>query len=194
MPKAFVISHPEVVVDPARPVPNWHLSVLGIERMTRFAASPIVDGMTAIFSSSEIKAVEAAQILGKVRHIPIAIRDGIGEIDRSATGFLPAPDFEQAADSFFAAPQHSVRGWERGVDAQARIVRAFDGLLRDPHGGDLAIVTHGGVGTLLLCDYLRVPITRKLDQPSQGHYWTFDIASREVQHGWLLLEHASRVV
>jgi broad specificity phosphatase PhoE len=190
MPKAFVISHPEVVVDPARPVPDWHLSALGVERMTRFALSPIVQGVTAVFSSSETKAIEAAQILGRVRHVPIAIRDGFEEIDRSATGFLPAAEFERTADAFFAEPERSVRGWERAVDAQARIVRAFDRLLKDPLDGDVAVVTHGGVGTLLSCSYSHVPISRKLDQPSQGHYWAFDIAQCRVLNGWLLLENA----
>jgi len=189
MPKAFVISHPEVVVDPTRPVPNWHLSARGIERMTRFASSPIVDGVTAIFSSTETKAIEAAQILGEVRHLPVAIRSGLEEIDRSASGFLPMPEFENTADGFFAEPERSVRGWERAIDAQARIVRAIDRLLNDPPAGDIAVVTHGGVGTLLLCDYLRVPITRKLDQTSQGHYWIFDTALRTVLHGWRPLEN-----
>ena len=188
MPNAFVISHPEVVIDAARPVPSWHLSVLGIERMTKFASSPIVSAMTAIFSSSETKAVEAAQILGQVMHLPVAIRGGLEEIDRSATGFLPALEFERTADRFFAEPERSVRGWERAVDAQTRIVRAIDCLLKGPPDGDIAVVTHGGVGTLLLCDYLRVPITRKLDQPSQGHYWILDIALRSVLHGWRPLE------
>jgi broad specificity phosphatase PhoE len=189
MPKAFVISHPEVVVDAARPVPSWHLSALGIERMTKFASSPIVDGVTAIFSSSETKAIEAAEILGRVMHRPLAMRDGLEEINRSATGFLPAPEFEQTTDDFFAEPEHSARGWERAVDAQARIVRAIDCLLTDSPDRDIAVVTHGGVGTLLLCNYLRAPITRKLDQPSQGHYWILDIASRTVLHSWRPLEN-----
>ena len=184
MPDALVISHPEVVVDPTRPVPGWHLSPLGIDRMTRFASSSIVDGVAAIFTSPETKATEAAHVLGRVRGIPIAIQKGLEEIDRSATGFLPPSEFERTADAFFADPERSVRGWERAVDAQARIVRAIDGLLKASSGGDLAIVTHGGVGTLLLCSYLQTPITRKLDQPSQGHYWVLDIASGRPRHGW----------
>jgi|SRR5579871_2452652 len=184
MPTALVISHPEVVVDPARPVPNWCLSALGIERMTRFASSSVVNGVAAIFASRETKASEAAQILGRIKGIPVAIRDGLEEIDRSAAGFLPAPEFERTADTFFAEPERSVRGWERAVDAQARIVRTVDGLLQAGSDNDLAIVIHGGVGTLLLCSYLRTPITRELDQPSPGHYWAFDVASRSPLHGW----------
>jgi broad specificity phosphatase PhoE len=184
MRNAFVISHPEVLVDPAQPIPRWHLSLVGIERMTRFASSPIAHGVAAIFTSSETKAIEAAQILGRLRGIPVTTIDDLEEIDRSATGFLPSSEFELTADAFFAEPESSVRGWERAVDAQARIVRAFENLLKTSLDGDVAIITHGGVGTLLLCSYLRMPISRKFDQPSQGHYWTLDIASRKVMHCW----------
>ncbi len=152
--------------------------------MTKFASSPTVDGVAAIFTSSETKAIEAAHILGRVRGIPVTTVDDLQEIDRSATGFLPPSEFERTADAFFAEPESSVRGWERAVDAQARIVRVFETLLKTSSDGDVAIITHGGVGTLLLCRYLRMPISRKFDQPSQGHYWTLDIASRNPRHGW----------
>ena len=152
--------------------------------MIRFASSQIVNDVRAIFTSHEAKAIEAAQILGRAKGIPVATQDGLEEIDRNATGFLPPSEFERTADSFFASPERSVRGWERAVDAQARVVRAIDGLLKASSGGDVAIVTHGGVGTLLLCSYLQTPITRRLDQPSQGHYWVLDIASRTPRHGW----------
>ena len=52
---------------------------------------------------------------------PIVI-DGLGENDRSSTGYLPKAEFEAVADAFFARPEESVRGWERAVDAQRRIV------------------------------------------------------------------------
>lgn len=39
MPTAFLITHPEVSVDPALPVPAWRLSDRGVARMTTFAGS-----------------------------------------------------------------------------------------------------------------------------------------------------------
>ena len=45
-----------------------------------------------------------------------------------------------------------VRGWERAIDAQRRIVAAVEQVvLTAPKLGDVAIVSHEGVGTLLLC-------------------------------------------
>lgn len=72
------------------------------------------------------------------------------ENDLSATGFLPPRKFERVADAFFAEPTVSVRGWERALDAQRRIVaevQAIDGS--DTTRGTVAIVSHGAVGALL---------------------------------------------
>lgn len=191
MPIGFFVSHPEVVVDPLTAVPCWRLSDHGRTRMQLFARSSRVAGVTAIWSSTETKAVEAAGLLGDVLGLPVAIDTDLHENDRSATGFLPPAEFNAAADAFFARPQESFRGWETAAAAQARIAQAVDRIVAahlERNGalgqGDLAIVSHGGVGTLLQCLYAGVPITRARDQPFQGHVWAFDLARRAVLHGW----------
>jgi hypothetical protein len=46
------------------------------------------------------------------------------------------------------------------------------------------VVAHGAVGTLLLCALLGEPISRRRDQPSQGHYWTARLPELAVEQGW----------
>jgi broad specificity phosphatase PhoE len=53
-----------------------------------------------------------------------------------------------------------------------------------PSTGDTAIVSHGGVGTLLLCHLSNLPISRDHDQPSQGHYWSYSMRAQSMLHGW----------
>jgi hypothetical protein len=62
----------------------------------------------------------------------------LGENDRSATGFIPEPEFSHVASQFFASPDTSIRGWERARDAQARIVAAVDRVIAETpgHGRD----------------------------------------------------------
>jgi broad specificity phosphatase PhoE len=184
MSLALFISHPEAVVDPGLPVPRWHLSDRGIRRMRTFAASADVQNLTTVWSSRETKAIEAAGLLAAPFGLAVGVHDGLHENDRSATGFLPPPEFERMADAFFAHPEESVRGWERAVDAQTRIAAAVEELLDRSPQGTVAFVAHGGVGTLLLCRYLGVPISRAADQPFQGHYWAFERATRRVLHLW----------
>lgn len=184
MATALFISHPEVAVDPHKPVPEWSLSEKGAARMAIFAQSPTVARVGAVWSSAETKAVEAAAILAQARGLVPRVHEPLHENDRSATGFLPPPEFEAMANAFFASPQESVRGWERAIDAQDRIAAAVDHVLSGWAGGDVAIVAHGGVGTLLLCRLLGEPIDRQRDQPFQGHWWSFDIATRRVLSSW----------
>jgi broad specificity phosphatase PhoE len=178
---AWLVTHPEVVVDPAVPVPRWGLSLRGIERMRSFAASPELAGLSAIWASAEAKAIEAAGLLGARWGLGASVHEGLGENDRSSTGFVPEPEFSRLAEAFLARPDESVRGWERAVDAQARIAAAVEEILAaHGGGGDVVFVAHGGVGTLLLARYLRCPIPEAPRPGGMGWCWRFRIATREV--------------
>jgi broad specificity phosphatase PhoE len=181
-----VVTHPEVRVDPDVPVPEWGLSDAGRARLRHLLALPWVPRLTRVVTSAERKARETAAALAAATGLPVGVDPGLGENDRSATGFLPPAEFEATADAFFARPTESVRGWERAVDAQARVVaavaRAVDGA-----DGDVAVVCHGGVGTLLLCRVLGVPIDRRRDQPGQGSVFSYDPVTGEGAGPWVRL-------
>ena len=184
MTKLIFITHPEVEVDPNRDVTDWGLNTTGRARAEAFATNPAMAGVTAIWSSDERKAVEAAAILAVPRGLIVQRRSDLGENDRSATGFLPPDEFETAADRFFAAPEVSFQGWERAVEAQDRIAAAVRAIVADHVQGDLAIVSHGAVGTLLWCHLTDRPVDRRHDQPSQGHYWCADLETLMPGTGW----------
>ena len=181
------ITHPDVVVDPAVPVPDWPLSERGRTRMRAVLRQPWAADLRALFCSAERKAIDGAAILAEALGLPVAEIAGLGENDRSSTGYLPKLEFEAVADAFFARPQDSVRGWERAADAQARIVAAVEeALRRAPPDGDIAIVSHGAVGALHLCHLQGRPIGRDADQPptNGGNHYAFEVAGRRLLHGW----------
>ena len=105
---AYFITHPEVVVDPDTPVPQWHLSDKGVHRMRAFASQADLGRLSAVWASTETKAIEAAGILAGHFGLPVGVHHGLHENDRSATGFLPPPEFDRMADAFFAKPEESV--------------------------------------------------------------------------------------
>ena len=144
---------------------------------------PWVKDIKAIYCSTEQKAIDGAQILASHLSLPFREIEELGENDRSATGFLPPDEFERVADEFFAKPQLSVRGWERAIDAQARIVRAVQQISQDRA---VAIVSHGAVGTLLYCYLAGEPIARRWDQPPNGggNYFWFTRSPRQVFSWW----------
>ncbi len=184
-----VITHPEVRVDPDVPVPEWGLSDAGRARLRHLLALPWVPRLTRVVTRAERKARATAAALAAATGLPVGVDPGLGENDRSATGFLPPAEFEATADAFFARPTESVRGWERAVDAQARVVAAVARAVDGAHG-DVAVVCHGGVGTLLLCRVLGVPIDRRRDQPGQGSVFSYDPLTGRGTGGWARLNGA----
>jgi len=166
---ALYITHPQVKISADVPVPQWGLSDLGVERTRKAAALPWVKHLARIVCSGETKAIETADILGEAASVKPEIDEAMHENDRSATGFLPPPAFEAAADWFFAHPTEGFKGWERAVDAQARIVTAIARVLADHDPArPIAFIGHGGVGTLLKCHLAVKPIARDGDQPGGG--------------------------
>jgi broad specificity phosphatase PhoE len=188
----FYITHPDVVIDPGVPVTEWPLSARGLARMHSMLNRNWVAGIVHVASSTERKAIDGAAIIGAHLGVQPVTHPGLGENDRSSTGYLAKPEFEATADAFFAFPEQSVAGWERAVDAQTRVVAAIRDVLRTARAGDVAVVAHGGVGALLLCHITGSPISRAADQPtgSGGHVLAFDRGSWTLRHSWRPIDAA----
>jgi broad specificity phosphatase PhoE len=188
----YYVSHPQVRIDPAVPVPRWSLSPTGRARLVAVLGRPWAAGLKAVIASDEVKAVETATLLAEASGAELTVAPGLHENDRSATGFLPPAEFETVADAFFARPDASVRGWERAVDAQARVVAAVRRALAAAPAGDIAFSGHGGVGTLLSCALAGDAIDRRFDQPPNGggNVFAFDRATLRVLHRWRPIEDA----
>ncbi|WP_246055046.1 histidine phosphatase family protein [Paracoccus gahaiensis] len=149
-----------------------------------------LSGTRRVVSSDETKAIETASPLARALGVTLEIRPKMHENDRSATGFLPPSEFETVADQFFAEPTKSVRGWETAEDAQRRIVTEVEACLAGPQEGDVLVVGHGGVGTLLFCALSGSGIDRCFDQgPGGGGCWfAFDAQDRMPRRGWQPME------
>lgn len=187
--RLYYVSHPEVAVDPATPVPDWGLSPAGRARAEALAASGWPGRPARLVASPERKAQETARLLA--RGAPFATHPAMGEIDRSATGYVPHARHEALADALFADPGASAAGWETARAAQARIARAYAGCAaaaEGPDAGDLVLVGHGGVGTLLWCHLTGRAIARGEDQPGGGHVWALALPGHAVLHPWRRFE------
>jgi broad specificity phosphatase PhoE len=166
------LTHADVLVDPQVPVPDWGLNDAGRARHVRFAGDAALDGVTAIYASTERKAREGAAPIAARLGLDTQLRAALGENDRSATGFLPEDEFWPVVKSFFAEPDRAVRGWETANDAQSRIVTAVRAIVAEAPQGDIAIVAHGGVATLLRCHLAQIDITQTQGQPHpKGGCW-----------------------
>jgi broad specificity phosphatase PhoE len=200
MARAYFITHPDVIIDPQKPIERWGLSPRGRERMTAGLAQPWLRSVGLVLSSSEQKALDGAEILVAALGVPQRVIQELGEYDRSSTGLLPPELFWQLVQQFFAEPEQSIRGWERALDAQARVLQAVRGAAaawqarHDAERPDLAIVAHGAVGALLLAALSGAGISLEFDQPRPpagsvpgsggGNYFCFRLPGLELERGW----------
>lgn len=182
----YFITHPNVVIDPSVPVPRWPLSAVGRARMRAALELPWVRDLGAVYCSTEQKALDAAAVLAGALDLDVTPLAALGENDRTSTGYLPPAEFEAVANAFFRAPHRSVRGWERAVDAQARIVRAITAVAHAETVGAIAVVSHGAVGALLHAHLSGNQISRRWDQPATegGNYFRFTLTPGDAPSPW----------
>ncbi len=187
------ITHPDVLIDPAVPVPDWPLSERGRTRMRAVVGQPWAAGLRSLFCSTERKARTAPPSW------PTLWAWRSRSWRNSAKATVRQPVICRSSSSrrwpmpFFARPEESVRGWERAAAAQRRIVAAVDEVLRRaPAEGEIAIVSHGGVGALLLGHLQGRPISREADQPAGrgGHHYAFAAEGRRLLHGWRSIDRS----
>lgn len=187
MPRIYYLTHPQVVIDPAVPVPHWPLTEEGRRRAGLFAERLAGGSVTAVWSSVEQKALDGGAIISARLGVPHRIDPDLGENDRSATGYIAPPEFWEVVAQFFGKPDESVRGWETAHHAQDRIVTAMRRLARDePTRGDLVVVAHGGVGELLMAHLQGVAIGQqdRPQHPGGGCWIEIDRASFGLVAGW----------
>ena len=176
-------------MDPTVPVPRWSLRPEGRARI-----DALVDGppawfaeVTALVTSDETKALEAAAPLGLALGLEPSVIAETGEIDRSSTGFVAEERHEDLRTRLFDQPDVSADGWERAIDAQRRVVGAIAPFWPPSDPGSatgLLLVGHGAVGTMLWCHLTGAGIDLRHDQPGQGHLWCVDLGDPGRSHPW----------
>lgn len=184
--RIIFVTHAQVEIDPESPVTDWPLNALGRSRHAAFSDHPVLQGVGAVFCSDERKARDGAEIHATKLGLTPRVVTSLGENDRSATGYLPPAQFEDMANAFFGNPDQQVRGWESARAAQARIVSAVRTIAElERPGGDILIVAHGAVGTLLRCALLGRPISRSEDQPAGGGcYFVIELPGWTTDPEW----------
>ena len=183
------ITHPQVVINPDVPAPQWPLSDLGRERMRQLSQQPWTQEIGSIYSSREQKAIDGAGILADALGLSFTKMEALGEIDRASTGYLPFDEFMGVYAEFLANPTSSVRGWEVLVDAQQRIIEAIDTVVDDAKGvdGHIAVVAHGVVGLLYLCHIKGCPVSQEQEHPNAaggGNYFCVNVDNGVLLRDW----------
>lgn len=190
--KIFYLSHPEVKIELQTAVTEWQISDQGRRRLRAAAARGWPGRGWRIVTSPETKAQQTAELIANAFSLPLHIHPDMGEVDRSATGYLPQAQHDALAKALFAQPETGPQGWESAQAATTRITKAFQEVMAEV-SDNLLFIGHGAVGSFLWCALTKTPITPAADQPRGGSFWAGDYGPSGFapRHGWHALETAA---
>jgi broad specificity phosphatase PhoE len=150
----ILVRHAAVHVDPSIPSHQWPLTVDGRSTTQQLAhqLKPYQPGR--IITSEEAKAQATGAALADVLRLPTKTAPGLQEHDRRGVPYFESKaDFATAVTNFFTHPDELVFGRETAVQATTRITQAINHQLEANPDTTLAIVSHGTVLTLFICQH-----------------------------------------
>jgi broad specificity phosphatase PhoE len=120
-------------------------------------------GLNAVYCSDLSRAVRSAEIVAEPYGL---VPMKVPELRERSFGVWEGMTFTEIKERFpgeFEAwaenpLTHSPVGGESTLEVKQRVVKALDEILNRHMGGNIAVVAHGGVNRILVCDILGVPL------------------------------------
>lgn len=152
------------------PASRWHLSAEGRRRCRRLAERLADQDLAVIVTSEEPKAAETGQIVAETLDLRLEAAPGLHEHERGVVTDMGSQEqFRAQVARLLALPDELVMGYETADQAHARFCAAVDRVVGQHATGNLAIVSHGTVITLLVARANRldpVPLWQSLGLPA----------------------------
>lgn len=150
MQTLILVKHSLPEIDPSVPAKEWVLADEGRRRARILGDRFDRYHLDLVFSSTEPKAIETAEIASSSLKIPMEVVDGLHEHERVNAGFLVKERFEQSIRRFYEQSSELVFGVETADNAHDRFSRAVHKLTDRYPTENIAIVTHGTVLSLFV--------------------------------------------
>ncbi len=146
MSELLLVRHSRPVIDPGVPVEDWRLGDEG-----RALCRPLAEVLrpyapSEVFTSTDPKALETAEIVGRYLQVPVWPTAGLHE---HRSPFLNE-GLQEAIERFFSRPDERVLGDESANEALRRFSAAVEGVVTSKAGETVAIVAHGRVISLFV--------------------------------------------
>lgn len=156
MAQLILVKHASPQITPDVASPRWVLSAEGRERCAWLADRLGEQGVTALYSSLEPKALETAALVAVRLGLEVRPRADLHENDRTGLAFGSVEDLHARIRRFFEAPSDAEMGNETAERALARFEAAVRAVVAEAPGGTAAVIAHGTVLTLLVSRYNRI--------------------------------------
>jgi alpha-ribazole phosphatase/probable phosphoglycerate mutase len=152
-------------------VPLSENGIRQIERVTEYLSAEVQKQLTslrayelsAIYTSDLSRAVKSAEIIAEPHGLkPIVLP----ELRERNFGIWEGMSFDEikekwpdAFNSWASNPlKFSPMGGESTIELRDRAVKAFNNIVEQHNGHNIAIVSHGGINRIVLCELLGVPL------------------------------------
>lgn len=150
MRRLLLIRHSESAAVEGVPPDRWGLTEEGRRRCAALAERLRGHDLDAIVASHEPKAVETARLVAERLGLGWRTEAGLHEHERDAMPWLGRELWEARIAELFRRPGARVFGRESARAALERFAGAVERVVAARLAGDVAIVTHGTVRTLLV--------------------------------------------
>jgi len=144
-----------VLVDPARPAPEWELSDEGRSDAAALATSEVWRAVSGVATSPEPKALETARPIAAAAGVSPVAEPDLREVERDRMPVVGPKAYAQAVGEYFRNERDD---WEPREEATARIVRCINRLPANTTG-PFCVVSHGLVLSLFLAEWARRPLS-----------------------------------
>ena len=119
--------------------------------------------LTAVYTSDLSRAIKSAEIIAGPYGLKPVVVEGLKE---RSFGVWEGMSFDEikekwpeAFNAWAANPlKFSPMGGESTIAVRDRVIKAFEEIMRKHNGENIAIVSHGGVIRVLLCEMLGMPL------------------------------------
>jgi broad specificity phosphatase PhoE len=137
--RIYLITHAHTEAMPDVAADVWRLSERGQAQAAALAACAFWGEVDCVVVTSEAKTWLTVADMVQGRKLPVWIDGRLDELRRG--GWVE--DYASQVSAAFAAPVHSIGGWESIATLQQRAQAAIDDLAQRFRGKTLALVGHG---------------------------------------------------
>ena len=186
MTKLIYLTHPAVNIDAKTPIDEWSLSEKGWEQAKQSLELSFWKDVDVLYASTELKAYSMAEMIAE--EFDIVFDDSHRILDLGETrgrSFIPPDQFEEAVKEWYRDLDNNINGWEPINAMSKRVSDCIDKLMSHHQDDTVAVVGHGGSGTMVKCHIQGVKPTRN-DDPHEvaGGYFIADWDARTILQDW----------
>ena len=139
------------------------LSDRGIDQVMMLSEFLRNTGLQAVYTSDLGRALRSAEIIARTHGVQPVIEKGLKEYSFGEWEGMTFSEIEKKYPDAFSAwaanpVMFSPVGGESTEDVRKRAIHAFEKIICRHQGENIAIVSHGGVIRIILCELLGIPL------------------------------------